>query len=87
MDKNNEIDECKMATSILESGTFSNEQILELLTRGRMIIPDMIENKSKTATIQVGTLTVDEGGKPVAMILSCHDLIDLVNYIAKEVLQ
>jgi hypothetical protein len=83
--------ECDIAAQIRESNTFTNEQLIQLLTRGRVIIPewgsDTRSRGRQDTKIQLASLTIDEGGKPVKVMLSCHDLVSLVNYIAKEVLQ
>ena len=86
-----DIDECGIATQIRESNTFTNEQLIQLLARGRVIVPEWASDAHsrgrQDTKIQLASLTVDEGGKPVKIMLSCHDLVSLVNYIAKEALQ
>ena len=84
-----EIDECEMA--ICRTGAFTDEQLIKLLMKGRLIMPEWLEDNvgrgRQDNRIQVGIITLDEGGKPVKIILSCHELVSLINYIAKEALQ
>ena len=84
-----EIDECEMA--ICRTGTFTDEQLTKLLMKGRLIMPEWLEDNvgrgRQDNRIQVGIIMLDEGGKPVKIILSCHELVSLINYIAKEALQ
>jgi hypothetical protein len=86
-----DIDDCGIAAQIRESNIFTNEQLIQLLTRGRVIVPEWATDKRsrgrQDTKIQLASLTIDEGGKPVKIMLSCHDLVSLVNYIAKEALQ
>lgn len=86
-----EIDECKIAAQIREGNTFTNDQLMKLLMKGRLILPEWLSDNTsrgrQDTKIQIGVITIDEGGKPVKVILSCHDLVSLVNYIAKEALQ
>ena len=79
-----EINECELA--ICKENTFTDEQIMTLLTKGRLIAPEWLKNK-REEQIQIGVMSIDVGGKPTKIILSCHDLVNIINYIAKEVLQ
>jgi hypothetical protein len=83
--------ECEIASQIRESNTFTNEQLAQLLMKGRLILPEWIDDDRgrgrQDLKVQIGVITIDEGGKPVKIILSCHDLVSLVNFIAKEALQ